>query len=166
MALLLQPALRIRIQSKHTIFIQRKHSIFLNNEGGGGSAINSKHLKLLILLAFCLSSATIGGPLLLHGSNIHIGHHNVHIHYDDEVEQCLDEENHSDKNIALYFDYLAISPSHYSKAYLTDNLCLHAYCPPLYSSNFSSISSRSIHYSSINRFCPTYLYQLKSSYLI
>ena len=131
----------------------------------GGSAINSKHLKLLILLAFCLSSATIGGPLV-YGSNIHIGHHNVHIHHDDEVDQCLDEENHSDKNIALYFDYLAISPSHFSKAYLTDNLCLHAYCPPLYSSNFSSISSRSIHYSSINRFCPTYLYQLKSSYLI
>ena len=126
--------------------------------------INCKYLKLLILLGFCISSATIGGPLI-YGPNIHLGHHSVHIHH-DKADQCLDEEDHSGNNIALYFDYLTVAPSSHITIHPADNFCLPVYLPPSYGSIFFDISSRIICNSSINRFCLTNLYQHNSSYII
>ncbi len=124
--------------------------------------VKDRNLVLLILFAFCLSSATIGG-LLLYGQEVHYGHHSVHIHYTEE-DYTIGETDCSDTSIALYHDYLTIKPSGSIKACPVINLFLHTHFYPEYYHNFSEISS--VHYSSINRFCITSLYQLNSSYLI
>ena len=122
-----------------------------------------KYIRLLILLAFCLSSATLGGPLF-YGSNIHLGHHSVHVHH-SESGQCVDE-GEDDKSLALYYDYLTISPSNSIETYPDSNFYLYSIFIPTYNNNFFNTSSRITCYSNINRFCLTNLYQLKSSYLI
>ncbi len=124
--------------------------------------VNDRYLVLLILFAFCLSSATIGG-LLLYGQDVHYGHHSVHIHYTEE-DHDIGETDCSDSNIAQYHDYLTIKPSGFIKACPVINLFLHIHFYPEYHHNFSEISS--VHHSSINRFCFASLYQLHSSYLI
>lgn len=124
--------------------------------------VNDRYLVLLILFAFCLSSATIGGPLL-YGQEVHYGHHSVHIHYTEE-DHDIGETDCSDTNIALYHDYLTLEPSGSIKTYSVINLFLHTHFYPEYHHNFSEISS--VHHSSINRFCFASLYQLHSSYLI
>lgn len=121
--------------------------------------------KLLILLmfsAFCLSSATLGESLLF-GSKIHFENGSVHIHHGNE-DHGLGEADHSDANIVLHLDYLAINHSGSIEAYSAINLFLHTHFYPEYRHNFSEVSS--VHHSSINRRCSASLYQLNSSYLI
>lgn len=122
----------------------------------------NKYLKLSILIVFCLFSATIGGPLL-YGSNIHLGHHSVHIHH-NEAAPCLDEENCGDSKVALYFDYLVTADFNSTKKYPGNNLYFISFVT--YDGKTFNIHSSTISYSSINGFCPSTLYQLNSSFLI
>ena len=125
-------------------------------------AVKDRYLVLLILFAFCLSSATLGG-FLLFGSKIHFEKGSVHIHHGNE-DHGIGEADHSDANTVLYLDYLTIKTSSFIKAYSAINLFLHTHLYPEYHHNFSEILS--VHHSSINRFCSASLYQLTSSYLI
>ena len=127
-----------------------------------GKAINAKCFKLLLLLAFCLSSSTLLVFLPL-GSEVHFENGSVHIHHGNE-DHGLGEADHSDANIVLHLDYLTIKSSGLIKACPVINLFIHTHFYPEYHRNFSEISS--VHHSSINRFCSTSLYQLNSSYLI
>ncbi len=124
--------------------------------------VKDRYLVLLILFAFCLSSATLGG-FLLFGSAIHFENGSVHIHHGNE-DHGLGEADHSDANIVLHLDYLTIKSSSFIKASPVINLFLHTHFYPEYHHNFSEIYS--VHHSSINKFCSTSLYQLHSSYLI
>ncbi len=124
--------------------------------------VKDRYLVLLILFAFCLSSATLGG-FLLFGSEIHFENGSVHIHHGNE-DHGLGEADHSDANIVLHLDYLTIESSSFIKACPVINLFLHTHFYPEYHHNFSEIYS--VHHSSINRFYSASLYQLHSSYLI
>jgi hypothetical protein len=117
---------------------------------------------LLILFAFCLSSATLGG-FLLFGSELHFENGSVHIHHGNE-DHGLGKANHSDANIVLYLDYLEIKSSSFIEAYSSVNLFSLTHFYPECHHNVSEILS--VHHSSINRFCSASLYQLTSTYLI
>ena len=121
-----------------------------------------RYLVLLILFAFCLSSATLG-VFLLFGSELHFENGSVHIHHGNE-DHGLGKANHSDANIVLHLDYLEIKSSSFIKAYSAINLFSLTHFYPECHHNVSEIFS--VHHSSINRFCSASLYQLTSTYLI
>ncbi len=124
--------------------------------------VKDRYLVLLILFTFCLSSATLG-EFLLFGSELHFENGSVHIQHGNE-DHGLGGADHSDADIVLYLDYLAIESSGFIKACPAINHFLHTHFYPEYHYNFSEILS--VHHSGINRFCSTGLYQLTSSYLI
>lgn len=124
--------------------------------------IKDKCFAILILFAFCLSSATLGG-YLLHEHEIHINHHGTHIHHSSE-DRGLDESSHRDVSIILHHDYLAVNSSSI-KTHFALTSCLHSNPSPNYY-NLVNTPSRVTHYTSINKRCSHNLYQLNSSYLI
>ena len=103
------------------------------------------------------------GEFLLFGSELHFENGSVHIHHGNE-DHGLGGADHSDADIVLYLDYLAIESSGFIKACPVINHFLHTHFYPEYHYNFSEILS--VHHSGINRFGSTGLYQLTSSYLI
>lgn len=128
------------------------------------NVIKNKYLILLILSAFCISSAILGGSLL-YGSKVHFDHHNVHIHHTNE-DHGLGESDHRDANTILYLDYVVVNSSNPVKTLSALNPCLHSYHSPNYFCNLSNSFSGILHYSNKCSFCTYDLYQLNSSYLI
>ncbi len=126
--------------------------------------IKDKCFAILILFAFCLSSATLGG-FLLYGEGIHINHHNAHVHHANE-DHDLGESDHKDANTILYLDYVILNSSNLVKALPALNSCLFSCHLPDYCYNSFNRFSRTAHFSNMNRFCTQDLYQLNSSYLI
>ncbi len=126
------------------------------------NTIKNRCYVILILFAFCLSSATLGG-YLLHGHEIHINHHGAHIHHSSE-DRGLGESSHRDVSIILHHEYLAVNSSSI-KTHFTPTSCLHSN-PSLNYYDLFNTPSRITHYTSINKRCSHNLYQLKSSYLI
>ena len=124
--------------------------------------VKDRYLVLLILFAFCLSSATLGG-FLPFGSECHFENGSVHIHHGNEGHG-LGEADHSNANIVLHLDYITMHSSGFIKAYSAVDLFVRTHFYPEYHHNFSEISS--VHHPGINRFCSASLYQLTSSYLI
>ena len=124
--------------------------------------VKDRYLVLLVLFAFCFSSATLS-EFLLFGSEIHFENGSVHIHHGNK-DHGLGEADHSDADIVLYLDYLAMESSGSIKAYSAVDPFVRTHFHPECHHNFSEISS--VHHSNINRFCSTGLYQLTSSYLI
>jgi len=124
--------------------------------------VKDRYLVLLILFAFCLSSATLGG-FLPFGSELHIENGNVHIHHGNE-DHGFGKADHSDANIVLYLEYLSIEPSGFINAFSSINLFLHTQFYLECQHNVSEFFS--VQHSSINRFCSASLYQLTSTYLI
>ena len=123
--------------------------------------INNKYIKLLLFSVFCLTSATLGG-FSSFGSEIHFEDNSVHIHYGN-ADHGLGKAGHSDANIVLYLDY--VNTSNDITMYHTFNL---SFSPECYNNslNLFNIFSGIACYSNTNRFLPTNLHQLKSSYLI
>ncbi len=124
--------------------------------------VKDRYLVLLILFAFCLSSATLS-EFILFGSELHFENGSVHIHHGNG-DHGLGEADHSDADIVLYLDYLAEESSGSIKAYSSFNLFSLTHFYPECHHYVSEIFS--VHHSGINRFCTTGLYQLTSSYLI
>ncbi len=126
--------------------------------------IKNKYLILLILFAFCLSSATLGGSLLF-GSDAHFHQDNVHVHHNDK-DHGLGGSDHKDADIILYLDYLVVNSANQVNilSSLNSYLCSHHLLD--YCFNLSNSFSGSLHYLNKCSFFTYDLYQLKSSYLI
>jgi hypothetical protein len=124
--------------------------------------VKDRYLVFLILFAFCLSSATLGG-FLLFGSELHFENGSVHIHHGNG-DHGLGKADHSDADIILHLEYITMEPSSFIKACPVINHFLHTHFYPECHHYVSEILS--VHHSGVNRFCSTGLYQLTSSYLI
>lgn len=126
--------------------------------------IKNRCYVILILFAFCLSSATLGSTLLF-GSDAHFHQDNVHVHHTDK-DHGLGESDHKDADIILYLDYVVVNSANQDSIFFSLNSCLHFYNLTDYGFNLSNCSSAILHYSNNCSFCIHDLYQLKSSYLI
>ncbi|MBZ0109337.1 MAG: hypothetical protein K8F52_11785 [Candidatus Scalindua rubra] len=127
--------------------------------------IKKRSYVLLILFAFCLSSATLGSSLLF-GSDAHFHQNNVHVHRTDK-DHGLGESDHKDADIILYLDYVMANSVNQVNNILSGlNPYLHTHKLPDYCYNLSNSFSGILHYSNKCSFCTHDLYQLKSSYLI
>ncbi len=126
--------------------------------------IKDKCFAILILFAFCLSSATLGG-FLLYGDEIHLNHHNAHVHHTNE-DHDLGETEHKDASTILYLDYVVLNSSNSVKTLPALNAYLSSCHLPDYCYNSFNSFSSTTHFSNLNRSCTHDLYQLNSSYLI
>jgi hypothetical protein len=127
-------------------------------------AIKNRCYVILILFAFCLSSATFGSSLLL-GSDAHFLQDNVHVHHTDK-DHGLGGSDHKDANTILYLEYVVVNSINPVKTLSTLNPCLQSYHSPNYCYNLLNNFLKITHYSNKNKFCTHNLYQLNSSYLI
>jgi len=119
---------------------------------------------ILILFAFCLSSATLGSSLLF-GSDAHFHQDNVHVHHTDKGH-APGESDHKDADIILYLDYIVVNSSNHVNILSSLNPYLYSHNISDYCFNLSNSSSGILHYLNKCSFCTHDLYQLKSSYLI
>ena len=119
---------------------------------------------ILILFAFCLSSATLGSSLLF-GSDAHFHQDNVHVHHTDK-DHGLGGSDHKDADIVLYLDYVVVNSSNQVNILSNLNSYLHTHKLPDYCYNLPNSLSGILHYSNKCSFYPRDLYQLKSAYLI
>ena len=126
--------------------------------------IKDKCYVMLILFAFCLSSATLGSSLL-YGSEAHIHQNQVHIHHTDK-DHGLGESDHKDANTILYLDYVAANSTNQANTLFHLNFLSHSHNSPDYCYKLFNSISGIRHHSNKNSFCTHNLYQLKSSYLI
>jgi hypothetical protein len=126
--------------------------------------IKNRCYVILILFAFCLSSATLGSSLLF-GSDAHFHQDNVHIHHTDK-DHGLGGSDHKDADTILYLDYVVVNSSNPVKTLSSLNPCLLSCHFSTYCYNLSNSFSGILHYSNKCSFCTHDLYQLKSSYLI
>jgi hypothetical protein len=126
--------------------------------------IKNRCYVILILFAFCLSSATLGSALLF-GSDAHFHQDNVHVHHTDR-DHGLGGSDHKDADTILYLDYVVVNSSNHvnTLSNLNSYLCSHNLPDSCF--NFSNSFSGILHYSNKCSFCTHDLYQLKSSYLI
>ncbi len=126
--------------------------------------IKNRCYVILILFAFCLSSATLGSSLLL-GSDAHFHQNNVHVHHTDK-DHGLGGSDHKDADIILYLDYVVVNSANHDNIFSSLNSNLHFCDLTDYGVNLSNSSSVILHYSNKCSFCAHDLYQLKSAYLI
>ncbi len=126
--------------------------------------IKNRCYVILILFAFCLSSATLGSSLLF-GSDAHLHQDNVHVHHTDK-DHGLGGSDHKDADTILYLDYVVVNSSNPVKTLSSLNPCLLSCHSSTYCFNLSNSFSGILHYSNKCSFCTHDLYQLKSSYLI
>jgi hypothetical protein len=126
--------------------------------------IKNRYYVILILFAFCLSSATLGSSLLF-GPEAHFHQDNVHVHHADK-DHGLGGSNHEDADIILYLDYVVVNSANQVNIFSSINSYFHSYNLPDYCYNLSNSFSGILHYSNKCSFCTHDLYRLKSSYLI
>ena len=126
--------------------------------------IKNRCYVLIILFAFCISSATFGSSLLF-GSDAHFHQDNVHVHHTDK-DHGLGGSDHKDADIILYLDYVVVNSSNHVNILSSLNSHLKSHHLPDCCFDLSNRSSGILHYSNKYRFCTHDLYQLKSSYLI
>ena len=126
--------------------------------------IKNRCYVLIILFAFCISSATFGSSLLF-GSDAHFHQDNVHVHH-TEKDHGLGGSDHKDADIIMYLDYVMVNSSNQVNIFSCHNSFSHSYNSPTYSYNLVNIHSVFSHYSNKCRYCTHDLYQLKSAYLI
>jgi hypothetical protein len=126
--------------------------------------IKNRYYLILLLFAFCLSSATLGSSLLL-GSDAHFHQDSVHVHHTDK-DHGLGGSDHKDADIILYLDYVVVNSANQDNIISSLNSNLHFYNLTDYGFNLSRSSSAILHYPNKCSFCTHDLYQLKSSYLI
>ena len=126
--------------------------------------IKNRCYVILILFAFCISSATLGSSLLF-GSDAHFHQDNVHVHHTDKYHG-LGGSDHKDADIILYLDYVVVNSSNQINIFSSLNSYLHTHKLPDYCYNLSNSFSGILHYSNKGSFFTHDLYQLKSSYLI
>ena len=129
-----------------------------------GKIINNRCYVVLILFAFCLSSATLGSSLLFE-SDAHFHQGNVHVHHTDK-DHGLGKSNHKDADVILNLDYVAVNSSNHANILSSLNSYLYSHNLPDYCFNLSNSFSGILHYSNKCSFYTHDLYQLKSSYLI
>lgn len=127
-------------------------------------SIKNRCSVILILFAFCLSSATLGSSLV-YGSEAHFHQDNVHIHHADK-DHGLGGSDHEDADTILYLDYVVVNSANLVNIFSYLNSYLHFYNSPDYFYHLSSSFSVILHYSNKCSSCTHDLYQLKSSYLI
>ncbi len=128
------------------------------------NTIKNRCYVILILFAFCISSATLGSSLLF-GSDAHFHQDNVHVHHTDK-DHGLGETDHKDADIILYLDYVMVNSANQVNIFSSLNSYLHFYNLTDYGFNLSNSFSANLHYSNKCSFCTHDLYQLKSAYLI
>ncbi len=126
--------------------------------------IKNRCYVILILFAFCLSSATLGSSLLF-GSDAHFHQDNVHVHHTDK-DHGLGGSDHKDADIVLYLDYVVVNSSNQINILSSLNSYLYSHNLLDYCLNLSNSFSGILHYSNKCSFCTHDLYQLNSSYLI
>jgi hypothetical protein len=126
--------------------------------------IKNRCYVILILFAFCLSSATLGSSLL-YGSEVHFHQDNVHVHHTDK-DHSLGGSDHKDADIILYLDYVVVNSTNQVNTHSNFNPSCHSYNSPDFCYKLSNSFSGFSHYSNKNSFLSHNLYQLKSSYLI
>ena len=126
--------------------------------------IKNRCYVILILFAFCLSSATLGSSLLF-GADAHFHQNNVHVHHTGK-DHGLGGSDHKDADIILYLDYVVVNSANQVNIFSSLNSYLHLYNLTDYGFNLSNSSSAILHYSNKCSFCTHDLYQLKSAYLI
>ena len=116
---------------------------------------------ILILSSFLFTNPMLGG-LLLYGSDIHYGGHNVHIH-----DSGLGEDGPRDVNIKLYHEYLATINSYAKKDCLVD---FPSFYTDIYSkhcsNNIFGPFQRTINCLGLGMLCKFNLFLINSSYLI
>ena len=125
--------------------------------------IKNRCYVILILFAFCVSSATLGSSLI-YGSDAHFHQDNVHVHHTDR-DHGLGGSDHKDANIILYLDYVSVNSTSHFKTLSSLNIFSSTHSPTYCYNLFNNISEI-LHYSNQNSFCTHNLYHLKSSYLI
>ncbi len=126
--------------------------------------IKNRCYVILILFAFCISSATLGSSLLF-GSDAHFHQDNVHVHHTDK-DHGLGGSDHKDADIILYLDYVVVNSANHDNIFSSLNSNLHFCNLTDYGFNLSNSFSAILHYSNKCSFCTHDLYQLKSAYLI
>jgi hypothetical protein len=126
--------------------------------------IKNRCSVILILFAFCLSSATLGSSLLF-GSDAHFHQDNVHVHHTDK-DHGLGGSGHKDADIILYLDYVVVNSANHVNILSNLNSYLCSHNLPDRCFNISNSFSGILHYSNKCSFYTHDLYQLKSSYLI
>ncbi len=126
--------------------------------------IKNRCYVILILFAFCLSSATLGSSLLF-GSDAHFHQGNVHVHHTDK-DHGPGGSDHKDAETILYLDYVVVNSPNQTNIFSCFNSYLHSHYSSAYCYNLINSLSIFSHYLSKCSFCTHDLYQLKSSYLI
>jgi hypothetical protein len=126
--------------------------------------IKNRCYVILILFAFCISSATLSSSLLF-GSDAHFHQDNVHVHHTD-TDHGLGGSDHKDADIILYLDYVVVNSANQVNIFSYLNSFSHSHNSPTYCYNLINSLSIFSNYSNKCSFCTHDLYQLKSSYLI
>jgi hypothetical protein len=126
--------------------------------------IKNRCYVILILFAFCISSATLSSSLLF-GSDAHFHQDNVHVHHTDK-DHGLGGSDHKDADIILYLDYVVVNSANQVNIFSCLNPFSHSHNSPAYCYNLINSLSIFSHYSNKCSFYTHDLYQLKSSYLI
>ncbi len=126
--------------------------------------IKNRCYVLIILFAFCISSATFGSSLLF-GSDAHFHQGNVHVHHTDK-DHGLGGSDHKDAGVILNLDYVVVNSANQVNIFSSLNSYLHFYNLADCCFNLSNSFSATLHYPNKCSFCTHNLYQLKSSYLI
>lgn len=126
--------------------------------------IKNRCYVILILFAFFVASATLGGSLLF-GSDAHFHQDNVHVHHTDK-NHGPGESDHKDVDTILYLDYVVVNSSNHVNILSSLNSYLRSQNLLDLCSNLSNSFSGILHYLNKCSFCTHDLYQLKSSYLI
>ena len=118
-------------------------------------------ILILILSSFLFTNPMLGG-LLLYGSDVHYGSHNVHIH-----DRGIGEDGPRDVNIKLYHEYLATIDSYAKKDCLVDLPYLYTdIYSEHYNNNIFGPFQRTISCLGLGRYCKYNLFLINSSYLI
>ncbi|MDR4509797.1 MAG: hypothetical protein MRJ65_16445 [Candidatus Brocadiaceae bacterium] len=128
-----------------------------------------KLLFLVVVMAFCLSNATMG-ELLGHEHEVHYEHNTVHVHHSNgdhgSGEHGHGETEHRDIKDILSFDYFSVSTS----ACHHISFIIKHHVPFFFSlqrnNHISWLASKNLHHVPPDRYYSTSLYQLNSTYLI
>ena len=126
--------------------------------------IKNRCYVLIILFAFCISSATFGSSLLF-GSDAHFHQGNVHVHHTDK-DHGLGGSDHKDAGVILNLDYVVVNSANQVNIFSSLNSYLLFYNLADYGFDLSNSFSATLHYPNKCSFCTHDLYQVKSAYLI
>lgn len=126
--------------------------------------IKNRCSMILIVFAFCLSSATWSSSLIF-GSEVHFHQDHMHVHHTDK-DHGPGGSDHQDANTILYLDYVVTNPASHFKTLSCLNIFSSTHNSPTYCCILNKTLSVLSHYENKKGYCFHSLYQRKSSYLI